>query len=152
MPEPVSNAGGRAAAPAVTAGAPRIDAPAAGTIRPQGPKVRAAEVGDPGAPIRAGPKRKSVLSRVLSLGWFGKGKAGPGARSSIPRTAFAPVAASLKSPVIRNRNMALQTLAAWERAHWTVDIEQALVEARQVEPVDEVRERIDRLLRGEQLE
>jgi hypothetical protein len=61
------------------------------------------------------------------------------------------VAAALKSPVVRNRNMAIQALAAWGRDRWTPEIEQALVDALQAEPVQDVRGRMEELLRGEPL-
>jgi hypothetical protein len=66
-----------------------------------------------------------------------------------PATGWPLIAAALKSPVVRNRNMALQALAAWGRAHWTPQIERSLADALRAEPVGDVRERIDKLLCGE---
>jgi hypothetical protein len=59
------------------------------------------------------------------------------------------IEASLKSPVIRNRNMAARALAGWCRENWAPHMEHALREARKAEPVDSVREYMDRVLTGE---
>jgi hypothetical protein len=56
------------------------------------------------------------------------------------------VLASLKSPVIRNRNMALNVLEARDRDSFTNDIKTALIHAAEVEPVEDVKERIMKLL------
>lgn len=62
------------------------------------------------------------------------------------------LAASLRSPVIRNRNMALRALAAWSRADWPEEAEPALEAARAAEPDDDVRERIEAVLDGRPLD
>jgi hypothetical protein len=62
------------------------------------------------------------------------------------------IAAALKSPVVRNRNMALRALSAWGQANWTTEIEEALTEALLAEPREDVRERIGKVLKGETLE
>ena len=52
------------------------------------------------------------------------------------------------SPVVRSRNMALNTLAAWGPEAWPEDVRSVLAMALSAEPDDDVRERIDRLLAG----
>lgn len=56
----------------------------------------------------------------------------------------------LKSPVIRNRNMAAQALACWDRYQWEADTLQVLGEAIRNEPVQETRERLEALVAGHQ--
>jgi len=62
------------------------------------------------------------------------------------------LAASLRSPTIRNRNMALRALAAWPRADWPSEAEPALEAARDAEPESNVRERIEAVLEGRPLD
>ncbi len=59
------------------------------------------------------------------------------------------IQAGLRSPVTRNRNMALKVLAGWGRPQWPAQGEAALQEARRQEPDPEVRARIDRVLNGQ---
>jgi len=59
------------------------------------------------------------------------------------------IQAGLRSPVIRNRNMALKALAGWGRPRWPPQAEAALQEARRQEPDPEVRARIDRVQKGQ---
>lgn len=61
------------------------------------------------------------------------------------------IEAGLKSPVVRNRNMAVAALARWSRADWPRGVEQRLEEAVRCEPIEEVRERMQNALRGEPL-
>ena len=58
----------------------------------------------------------------------------------------------LKSPVIRNRNMALKALSEWEREKWPANMERLLAEARDREPDEQVRKRIENVLAGRPLE
>lgn len=62
------------------------------------------------------------------------------------------IEAGLRSPVIRNRNMALAAIAAWDRASWTDEVRSALGRAAEVEPLDDVRARMEAVQRGEPLE
>jgi hypothetical protein len=57
----------------------------------------------------------------------------------------------VRSPVIRNRNMAVAALAAWPRGEWPNVLEMALERAAGCEPNDDVRERMQKVLRGEPL-
>lgn len=66
-----------------------------------------------------------------------------------PGKGLSLVHAALRSPVIRNRNMALNALEAWGEAHWGPDTQQLLERARQTEPRDDVRVRIQKILARE---
>jgi hypothetical protein len=58
----------------------------------------------------------------------------------------------LRSPVVRNRNMALRALSACPRDQWEPEAEMALRRALREEPDEDVRIRIQRVLAGEPLE
>ncbi len=60
--------------------------------------------------------------------------------------------AGLKSPVTRNRNLALRALSQWGREHWTLNIEGLLQHALSIEPDEDVQERIRQVLDGESIE
>jgi hypothetical protein len=59
------------------------------------------------------------------------------------------IEAGLKSPVVRNRNMAVAALAAWSRGEWPGGLEMALERAAECEPNEDVRERMQKALRGD---
>lgn len=61
------------------------------------------------------------------------------------------IEAGLKSPVVRNRNLAVAALAGWSRADWPGGIEHRLHEAARCEPHEDLRERMQRTLRGEEM-
>jgi hypothetical protein len=61
------------------------------------------------------------------------------------------VAAGLNSPVVSNRNLAVNALAAWPRGTWPSKLTGSLEMAAENEPNDRVRERLRRLLKGEPL-
>jgi len=61
------------------------------------------------------------------------------------------IKAGLKSPVVRNRNMAVAALAGWSEGAWGGDLEKSLQRAVECEPDEDVRERMQRALRGEPL-
>ena len=54
--------------------------------------------------------------------------------------------ASLKSPVVRNRNMALKALEAWGAQAWPVEAVAALTDARNQESTEDVKKRLERIL------
>lgn len=54
----------------------------------------------------------------------------------------------LQSPVVRNRNMALRALGAWDRQTWPDDATPLLQAAIRAEPVDETRTDMNELLEG----
>jgi hypothetical protein len=58
----------------------------------------------------------------------------------------------LQSPTVRNRNMAVQALAAWSRTAWPVEAEPLLKRAIELEPNDETRAIMVKALAGESLE
>jgi hypothetical protein len=57
----------------------------------------------------------------------------------------------LRSPVIRNRNMAVAALAAWSGEGLSSDLKNSLKQAAQCEPDERVRERMQKVLKGEPL-
>lgn len=57
----------------------------------------------------------------------------------------------LKSPVVRNRNMAVNALAAWSREKRPSKLKAALERAIRCEPKEDVKERMQKVLRGEPL-
>ncbi|GAA2589934.1 hypothetical protein SMC26_20440 [Actinomadura fulvescens] len=62
------------------------------------------------------------------------------------------VAAGLASPVVRNRNMAIRTLAAWDESAWPAQARDAVTAALAREPDADVRERLRLLLEGRPVE
>jgi hypothetical protein len=66
----------------------------------------------------------------------------------LPGRGWRLVRAALASPVVRNRNMAIQALAAWGRERWPVDAEDVLREALGREPRADVRAAIEETLAG----
>lgn len=61
------------------------------------------------------------------------------------------IEAGLQSPVVRNRNMAVAALAACPRADWPGGLEESVERAARCEPKDDVKERMQQVLRGEPL-
>jgi hypothetical protein len=61
------------------------------------------------------------------------------------------IEAGLKSTVVRNRNMAINALAAWSPAVWPSGLKEPLERAVGSEPKEDVRERMQKTLRGEPL-
>lgn len=66
-----------------------------------------------------------------------------------PGEGAALIEAGLKSPVVRNRNMALVALAAWSRGEWPGGLASSLEQAAGCEPDEGLRERMRKVLRGE---
>jgi hypothetical protein len=62
------------------------------------------------------------------------------------------IRASLQSPLVRNRTVALQTIAGWDQDTWTDEIRNALAAAADAEPSDDVRELIRIVRAGEPYE
>lgn len=63
-----------------------------------------------------------------------------------PGKGWALIQAGLKSPVIRNRNMAVNALASWEKQDWTSDAEDLLRKAYEVEPNEQTKELIKKVI------
>jgi hypothetical protein len=61
------------------------------------------------------------------------------------------IEAGLKSPVVRNRNMAVAALAAWPRSQWPGGLDKSLKRAVGCEPNEDVRGRMQKTLCGEPL-
>lgn len=68
---------------------------------------------------------------------------------AFPGLGWPLIQAGLRSPVVRNRNMALRAVAGWGRPQWPSQVEAALQDARRQEPDPEVRARLDRVLAGQ---
>jgi hypothetical protein len=62
------------------------------------------------------------------------------------------VRAGLRSPSVRNRNIALNSLGAWGRENWPPEAEMALHRALREEPSDDVKMRIEKVLAGQALD
>lgn len=58
----------------------------------------------------------------------------------------------LKSPVTRNRNMAIKVLDKWGKANWSVEIEKEIQHLKNIEPNADTKENIKRVLNGQKLE
>lgn len=56
------------------------------------------------------------------------------------------ILAALKSPVIRNRNMAIRTLDNWSIEYITKELKDAIKDAEKIEPKEDVKERLNKLL------
>lgn len=69
-----------------------------------------------------------------------------------PGLGFGLIAVALKSPVVRNRNMAIRALAEWGETSWPPDARPALERAAFAEPCEDVRERMTKVLAGEALD
>jgi len=62
------------------------------------------------------------------------------------------VETALKSPVIRHRNLALRVLSSWDQEAWPTGIRPALQQAVEIEPDEDVRQRMEKTLRDEPIE
>ena len=69
-----------------------------------------------------------------------------------PRHGMRLIEAGLKSPVIRNRNMALKTLSEWGKNKWPANMVSLLKLAYDHEPDQDVRRRIGNAIAGKPLE
>lgn len=58
------------------------------------------------------------------------------------------IKAGLRSPVVRNRNMAIYALGAWSRKPWNDEIRSSVEHARDAEPDGELKQRLASLLLG----
>lgn len=58
---------------------------------------------------------------------------------------------ALRSPVTRNRNMALRVLDKWKQENWSLEIEKEVRHLSEVEPNNDTKENIKRLLNGQEL-
>jgi hypothetical protein len=63
-----------------------------------------------------------------------------------PGQGFRLIEAAIQSPVVRNRNIALNALEAWEGGHWTPRVLEVVERARRSEPDEKVLARINKLV------
>ena len=61
------------------------------------------------------------------------------------------VLTSLRNPVTRNRNMAIKVLEKWKQENWSSEIEKEIRHLLEVEPNNDTKENIERLLNGQEL-
>lgn len=66
-----------------------------------------------------------------------------------PGRGWTLIRAGLQSPTVRNRNMAIQALAAWDRTGWPAEAEQLLRRAIEAEPKDDTRALMIKALKSE---
>jgi hypothetical protein len=69
-----------------------------------------------------------------------------------PGFGFPLIEAALKSPVTRNRNMALSVLSQWGKDQWNSEIEHELEQVLTREPDEDVRKSIQQVLEGKAIE
>lgn len=58
----------------------------------------------------------------------------------------------LDSPVTRNRNMAIRVLDKWKAENWSNEITKKINRLKKIEPNEDTKNNIERLLKGEELE
>lgn len=58
---------------------------------------------------------------------------------------------ALRSPVTRNRNMAIKVLVKWKKENWLPEIEREIRHLSEVEPNKDTKENIERLLNGKEI-
>jgi hypothetical protein len=61
------------------------------------------------------------------------------------------VLTSLRNPVTRNRNMAIKVLDKWKKENWSSEIEREIRHLGAIEPNNDTKENIERLLNGQEL-
>jgi hypothetical protein len=61
------------------------------------------------------------------------------------------IKAGVRSPVVRNRNMAINALAVWPRESWPPDAAALVLKAHELEPNDSTKRRLLNLLEGKPL-
>ena len=67
-----------------------------------------------------------------------------------PGLGWSLIRTGLQSSTVRNRNMAVMALRAWDRTTWPADAEPLLKRALQAEPVDDTRALMAKVLAGEE--
>jgi hypothetical protein len=65
-----------------------------------------------------------------------------------PNKGIPLIEAGLKSPAIRNRNMALNALESWGKANWSPGIDKILSDAYNKEPDEDVKKYIKNVIEG----
>ena len=62
------------------------------------------------------------------------------------------ITVALDSPVTRNRNMAIRVLDKWKTENWSNEITEKVNRLKEIEPNEDTRKNIERLLNGQELE
>ncbi len=57
----------------------------------------------------------------------------------------------LKSPITRNRNMVIKVLDKWKRKNWSTELEKEITNLKNIEPNNDTKKNIERLLSGQEL-
>jgi hypothetical protein len=70
---------------------------------------------------------------------------------SYPKKGEKIILTALRSPVTRNRNMAIKVLDKWKIQNWSPEIEREIKHLSEVEPNNETKENIKRILNGQEL-
>jgi hypothetical protein len=112
--------------------------------------IARAEQEIPLAEVATGPGEKTGLGP----GWSHHGHLDfvvQGLRG-FPGKGWRLIRAALRSPVVRNRHMALRALSSWDREDWPNDARPLLEQALREEPDGDVRTEIETLLAGKQIE
>jgi hypothetical protein len=108
--------------------------------------VELAEAQLPLAELATGPGREHGLGPEFrhhrALDWVLQNL------GAFPGLGWNLVQAGLRSPVVRNRNMALHTLEGWGEASWPLGAREAVERAFEDEPDEDLRERFTALLAG----
>lgn len=68
-----------------------------------------------------------------------------------PGKGWSLIRAGMQSPAVRNRNMAINALASWQREDWPSNAATLVLKAHELEPVDSVKRRFHDLLQGKPL-
>lgn len=68
-----------------------------------------------------------------------------------PGKGEALILVGLDSPVTRNKNMAISALEKWKAENWSTEITEKVNRLREIEPNENTKENIERLLSGEEL-
>ena len=69
-----------------------------------------------------------------------------------PRKGEKIILVGLDSPVTRNRNIAIRVLSNWKAENWSSEIAEKIKKLSEIEPNENTKENINRLLNGEALE
>ncbi len=72
--------------------------------------------------------------------------------ANFPVLGWALIKTGLRSPVVRNRNMAIRALAGWDRGQWPEGAAELVENCRAEEPEEDVKESFAKLLAGEPLD
>jgi len=70
---------------------------------------------------------------------------------NFPKMGEKIILTALRSPVTRNRNMAIRVLDKWKQVNWSTEIEKEIKHLGQIEPNSNTKENIQRLLNGQEL-